>query len=107
MFRARIDLLGVGQKEQFQQLSEATKHETDHVLEASPELMDQTKKATEDQSEENRILHAGTPRTLSRQNKAATIHAEEQHKETHTIIADENQRANKRLLHSLTDLASA
>ncbi len=107
MFRAHIDILGVGQKERFKQLSEATKHETDHILEALPELMDQSRKATEDQSEEIRILHAGTERTLTRQNKSATIHAEEQHKETRTIIADENQRANKRLLHDLTDLASA
>ena len=44
---------------------------------------------------------------MTRQNESATNHAEEQHKETRTIIADENQRANKKLLDTFTDLASA
>ena len=105
--RARIDLLGVGQKEQLQQLGEAGKRETDHILEVLRELTDQLTKATEDQSEGNQILHAGTQRTLTLRNESATVDAEEQHKETRTIIADENQKANKSLLHALTDFASA
>ncbi len=107
MSGACINLLGVQQKEQFQQLSEATKHKADHTSEALRELMDQFMKAIEYQREENRILHTRTESSLTRQNESATIHAEEQHKETRTIIADENQRANEKLLDSFIYLASA
>ena len=70
MHRARIDLLGVRQKEKFQQLSEATKHETDHIPEALREfLWYQFRQATDDRSEKKRTLHVGTESTLTRQNK--------------------------------------
>ena len=107
MSRARIDLLGVRQKEHSRQLSEATKHETDHIPEVLRKLTDQFMKAIEDQGEENGILHTRTESTLTRQNESATIHAEEQHKQIHTSIADENQKANKRLLDTITKVASA
>ena len=106
MSRACIDLLGVRQKEQLQQLSEATEHETDNFPEALRELTDQFRKATEDQSDDDWVLHAGTESTMTWQNESATLYTET-HKETRAIIADENRRASKRLLHALTDLASA
>ena len=71
--------------------------------------MHQFRKATEDQSEGNRILLAGTKSTMTRQKETVNLYTEERHKEIRTIIADadENRRADKRLLHTLTDLSSA
>ena len=60
MSRARIDLLGVRQKEQFYRHNEATKHEADYISGALRESTDQFRKATEVQGEENQILHAAT-----------------------------------------------
>ena len=44
MSRARVDLSGVRQNEQLQQLGEATEREIDHLMEALPELADQFRK---------------------------------------------------------------
>ena len=69
--------------------------------------MDQFRKATEVQSEDNWVLRAGTESTMTRHIESGTLYTEERHKETRTIIADEDRRANKRPLHALTHLASA